>query len=152
MCLALYLGTHCTLELQEGPLFSVRPVAQAGSAVLSFLKTRNVYHLGSHTGCSCGFPSVRAEDPIEYYEGMLEDRAEPMSDRASVRELLALLGQVLSEEGTCLLYPVWNGDESVSPKGVIHRQLSQLSEETFVLTELFVYQIHSDSCGVSDCR
>jgi hypothetical protein len=83
---------------------------------------------------------------------MLDDRADPMSDRASVRELLALLGQVVREKGSCLLYPVWSGDESVSPKGVIHRRLNQLSEETFVLTELFVYQVLSDSCGDSECR
>jgi hypothetical protein len=29
----------------------------------------HVRFIGAHTGCSCGFPSVIAEEPFEYYEG-----------------------------------------------------------------------------------
>jgi|GEM_PF-1789627 hypothetical protein len=152
MCLRLYLGTDCDLELREGPSLSVRPLPQDGLAILTLLKTRSAYHIGSHTGCSCGFPSVIAEKPMEYYEGMLDERGERAADLASVRELIALLHNVLHKDRKCFLYPVWNGDESKATKGLCHLHLSQMSEATFVLTEQFVYHVGSDTCDVRDYR
>jgi hypothetical protein len=152
MCLRLYLGTDCDLKLREGPVLSVRSVPQPGLAIPSSLKTRNVYLLGSHTGCSCGFPCVIAEKPMEYYEGMFDEREERAADLASIHELLAVLRNVLLKVRNCYLYPVWNGDESKAPKGLCHLHLSQMSEATFVLTERFFYHIYCDTCDVGDCR
>jgi len=109
--------------------------------VFSVLKTRNVYCLGSHTGCSCGFPSVVAEEPIEYYDGMFENDDDRSSDLTSVHDLLALLDEVLVEDGKCTLYPVWSGNESEDPKGRVTVHRDQLSETTFVLTEEFLYHV-----------
>ena len=141
MCLALYLGTNCDLALREGPSLSVRPVSEDATEVLSVFKTRHVYYLGAHTGCSCGFPSVIAEGPIEYYDGMFEDDDDRSSDLTSVHELLVLLDEILGKDGKCTLYPVWSGNESEDPKGDIALHRDQLSETTFVLTEQFLYQI-----------
>lgn len=147
MCLALYLGTNCDLAIKESPFLSIRLISQDASGVLAVLKTRNGYYLGAHTGCSCGFPSVVAEKPIEYYDGMFEDQDERSSDVASVRELLALLDHILGEDGRCTLYPVWSGNESDNPKGEIALNRGHLSATTFVLTEQFRYQIDGEPCG-----
>lgn len=141
MCLALYIGTNCDLPLREERSLSVRPVSEDATEVLALLKTTHVYYLGAHTGCSCGFPSVVAEEPIEYYDGMFEDGDDRSSDLTSVHELLALVDEILSEDGKCTLYPVWSGNESEDPKGEIALLRDQLSEATFVLTEQFLYQI-----------
>ena len=109
--------------------------------VFSVLKTRHVYYLGSHTGCSCGFPSVVAEEPVEYYDGMFDNDADRKSNLASVRDLLKLLDEVLDEDGKCTLYPIWGGDESEDPKGEVTLHRDQLSEATFVLTEQFLYHV-----------
>ena len=37
---------------------------------------RTIRFIGAHTRCSCGFPSVSAEQPIEYYDGMLGEPGE----------------------------------------------------------------------------
>jgi len=89
---------------------------------------------------------------MEYYEGMLDERGERAADLASVRELIALLHNVLHKDRKCFLYPVWNGDESKATKGLCHLHLSQMSEATFVLTEQFVYHVCSDTCDVRDYR
>jgi hypothetical protein len=32
-----------------------------------------VRFVGAHTGCSCGFPSIRADAPVEHFDGMFCD-------------------------------------------------------------------------------
>jgi putative aminopeptidase FrvX len=60
---------------------------------------------------------VLAESPIEYFEGMAIESSE--DDRRSVGALLALLRRVVARSPNVELYPVWNGEESLAPKGYL---------------------------------
>jgi hypothetical protein len=94
-----------------------RPTARAGG--VSGRAVRNsrpidevlvVRFIGAHPGCSCGFPHVLAEEPIEYWEGMFDDQ-DREDDLRSVESLLVLVREHVTATGEVQLYPVWDGEE-----------------------------------------
>jgi hypothetical protein len=60
-------------------------------------------------------------------------------DRRSVAALLQLLRQLVAHSASVELYPVWNGEESLSPKGVIEWQLGTLMPKRFFFSERFMH-------------
>jgi hypothetical protein len=103
-----------------------------------------VRFIGAYTGCSCGFPSVVAEQPIEYYDGILEDHPERESELKSVQSLLDLI-QAHVAAGEVQIYPVWDGNEGDAPKGTIRLSAESLRPETFFFNEQFFYRVTRDS-------
>jgi hypothetical protein len=93
MCLMLYLGTATELPLSDSPDLRIERVGDAGRGVTQWFASPVVQFVGAHTGCSCGFPSVIADSPIEYYEGMPLDSDDRAADLRSVCALLELLGR-----------------------------------------------------------
>jgi hypothetical protein len=83
---------------------------------------------------------VVAESPIEYFPGMLIDSREP-DDRRSVDALLEFLEQTLARSPSVELYPVWDGDQSQPPKGVIEWHLGTLTPERFFFNERFMHVV-----------
>jgi hypothetical protein len=143
----LYLGSNAKLRERKETFISVESLNADQEAVRKILPEPNVYFLGSHSGCSCGFPSVIAESPIDYYDGMFDDpNSERNEDLASVRELLTILDECLESTDTCTLFPVWNGSESEQPKGDVEWLRKTMSPETFVVTEQFRYKIKAEQC------
>ena len=138
MCLMLYIGTAEELPLTSSPDMSIEDVDELRRAVTQWFSQRHVRFIGEHGSCSCGFPSVVAESPIEYYEGMSIASRDP-ADRRSVDALLQLLRQLVARSGSVELYPVWNGEESLSPKGLIDWQLGALIPERFFFNERFMH-------------
>ena len=53
--------------------------------VEQWFANRPVRFIGAHTGCSCGFPSVIAETPIDYFDGMELGSDDRAADLRSVR-------------------------------------------------------------------
>jgi len=100
---------------------------------------RHVRIIGAHGSCSCGFPSVVAESPIEYYEGMSIDSRD--QDDRRLDALLQLLCQLVARSGSVELYLVWNGEESLSPKGLVDWQLGTLIPERFFFNERFMHLV-----------
>ena len=141
MCLMLYVGTAEALPLSSSPDLAVEEVEDSRRAVTQWFSQPAVRFIGAHGGCSCAFPSVIAEEPIEYYEGMDLESHHEEADLRSVRALLALLGQAVASASPVELYPVWWGDESMAPKGVIEWRFDDLSPERFFFNERFMHVV-----------
>ncbi len=106
MCLIVYPGSSVKLRERKGPFISVEALNSDQAVVRKYFPEPNVCFIGSHSGCSCGFPSVIAETPIEYFDQMFSD---PTPDRdnglASVRDLPTLRNECLDSKNTCTLIP-----------------------------------------------
>jgi hypothetical protein len=144
MCLMLYMATQGDQPLRSSPELSVEEVETSREAVRQWFSLPTVRFYGAHTGCSCGFPHVIAEEPIEYWEGMF-DGHDREADLRSVESLLVLVREHVAAAGEVQLYTVWDGEEGSPPKGVISVGLESLNRETFLLTERFFYRVMSNS-------
>ena len=100
-----------------------------------------VRFVGAHTGCSCGFPSIGADEPIEYYEEMFPGGEQRRADVNSLRALLDVVNQHVATAGAAELYPVWNGEVDLPPKGSLTIVASTMTAERFFLIERFLYRI-----------
>src|SRR5262245_8327534 len=105
MCLMLYMATHGDLQVQKSADMSVEDVEASRTAIQQWFSLPVVRFIGAHTGCSCGFPSVVAEEPIEYWEGMFGDE-EREADLKSVESLFALVRHHVAAAGEVELYAV----------------------------------------------
>jgi hypothetical protein len=97
--------------------------------------------IGAHTGCSCGFPYVVAEEPTEYWDGLFDSGDGRDAHLRSVRALLTIIREHVTAFGGVELYPVWNGNENLPPKGTIEVSVDSLDDETFLFTEQFFYSV-----------
>ena len=67
MCLGIYLASdHSLPELawtQDRPAFHVAPISESQAPVRAQFTRAQVYHLGSHTHCGCGFADAEDGTP-----------------------------------------------------------------------------------------
>ena len=145
MCLMLYLATSGDQPLRISSELSVEKVEDSREAVHQWFSLPTVRFIGAHTGCSCGFPSVMAEQPVEYFDGMFDADKKRDADMRSLRSLLALVRTHVAAAGEVQLYPVWDGAEGSRPKGTIHVGLDRLNPETFFFNEQFLYRVTSQT-------
>jgi hypothetical protein len=122
----------------------VESVEPGRESVLQWFSQPVVRFVGAHTGCSCGFPSVISESPIEYYEGIGLQSDDRGADLRSVRALIELIGQVAAKSTRVELYPVADGDEAQPPKGAIEWQLASLDAERLFFNERFMHVVRED--------
>ena len=141
MCLMLYVATADELPLASSRDLTIEAVDDERRTVTQWFSYPNVRFVGAYTGCSCGFPSVIAESPIDYFEGMWVGDGPSEDALRSVRALLDLLHQVIERSGSVELYPVWDGEQSEPPKGVIDWQVGALIPEQLFFNERFVHII-----------
>lgn len=142
MCLMLYLGTASELSWPDSPELRLEPVDEPRRAVARWFSQPVVRFVGAHTGCSCGFPSVIADTPVAYDEGMSFDSDDRAADLRSVRALLDLLRQAV--DGSVVeLYPVADGEQGLAPRGTVEWQLESLDPERFFFTERFMYRVRA---------
>jgi hypothetical protein len=111
--------------------------------VAQWFSLPSVRFVGSHTGCSCAFPSVMADSVIEYYDGMPLQSDDRSADLRSVRALLDLLRSAATTSERIELYPVADGDEAMPPKGVVEWPLRGLDPDRFFFNERFLHIIHA---------
>jgi hypothetical protein len=147
MCLMLYVGTATPLPLVSSPELRVEAVPDARSQVRQWFTQPVVHFIGAHTGCSCGFPAVIADTPVEYYEGMPLDSDDRDADLRSVAALLDLLRQTLRDNALIELYPIGDGDESRPPKGHIEWPFSGLDANRLYFNEGFVHDVRDHSAS-----
>ena len=145
MCLMLYLATSDEQPLRRSPEISVEEVEPSRDAVRQWFSLPIVRFIGSHTSCSCGFPSVVAAEPVEYFVGMFDDDEDREADLTSVDSLLVIIRGHVAATGEVELYPVWDGEESNPPKGVLTVDLVSLNRETFFLKQHFLYRVTADA-------
>ena len=140
MCLMLYMATQGDVAVRSSPELSIEEVEPSRETVQQWFSLPVVRFIGAHTGCSCGFPHVIAEEPIEYCVGMF-DGQDREADLKSVEALLALVREHVTATGEVQLYPVWDGEEGKPPKGVINLRVGALSRERFFFNEQFFYRV-----------
>lgn len=144
MCLMLYVATQSDLPLRASPELSVEDVESSREAVRQWFSLPVVRFIGAHTGCSCGFPHVVAEEPLEYWDGMF-DGQDRDTDLGSLDSLLRLIRAHVKATGEVQLYPVWDGEEGSPPKGVINLGLGALSRDRFFFNEQFFYRVTAEA-------
>ena len=141
MCLLLYMATHDDLPPQTSVDIRVEDVEASRAAIRQWFSLPEVHFIGAHTGGSCGFPHIVAEEPIEYYDGMFDGDEKRQPELRSAEALLALIREYVIDNGEVQLYSVWNGNEGLAPKGVISVALDSLRRESFFLNEQFFYRV-----------
>jgi hypothetical protein len=141
MCLQIYLATDAPIAANHGAAISADLVDPEANPVGRWLSSTHVYRLHGRQECGCGFPYVVAEEFIKYFEGMFEDWGERDEEVENARGLLGLCAMSLETAASVEIYPVWDGDESLPPKGSVEKSLSELVPEQLVLTERFVLRV-----------
>lgn len=139
MCLMLYIGTAGEMPVEPSRDLRLEPVPADRRGVAQWFSQPVVRFAGSHTGCSCGFPSVIAETRIDYYDGMSLDSDDREADLRSVRALVNLLRREVEASGRVELYPVADGSETTPPKGTIEWQVGSIDPERFFFNEQFLH-------------
>jgi hypothetical protein len=137
----MYLASSVEVAPRESSELSVEPVEPERDAVRQWFGLPYVRYVGAHTGCSCGFPSVVADQPVDWYDGMFAENKERTQDLASVRALFELVGELLSETTAVELLPVWTGDEFEPPAGTVRIVSSDIQPDRFVFTQHFMYRV-----------
>lgn len=140
----LYIATQADVPVRSSPELSVEEVEPSREAVREWFSLPVVRFIGAHTGCSCGFPHVVAEEPIEYWDGMFDGRDRD-ADLKSVDSQLRLVREQVRATGEVQLYPVWDGQEGSPPKGVIKLELGALRRERFFFNEQFFYRVTAEA-------
>jgi hypothetical protein len=141
MCLMLYMATQGDLPVRSCPEMSVEEVEPSRAAVRQWFSLPVVRFIGAHTGCSCGFPHVIADEPFECFEGMFDEGEDRAADLRSVDSLLALVREHVIAAGEVQLYPAWDGEEGTPPKGEIRLGVDALDRETFFFNQQFFYRV-----------
>lgn len=137
----LYLATSNDQPLRSSPELCVEEVEPSREAVRQWFSLPTVRFIGAHTGCSCGFPYVVAEEPGVYWDGLFDPGDERDADLRSLQALLTIVREHVTGFGGIELYPVWDGNEHLPPKGTIDVSLYSLAPETFLFTEQFFYRV-----------
>jgi hypothetical protein len=140
----LYLATRGDQPYVATELLNVEDVEPKRLAVRQWLSLPVVRFVGAYTGCSCGFRSIVATEPIEFdpemfHEGDGEDTTPEA--RASLAALMVMARTFAERDGAVELLAVWDGDEAEPPLGAIHRGVSDLQPETWFFIERFLYRI-----------
>jgi len=148
MCLMLYIGTATELPLTTSADLRVERVSEPRDRVRHWFSQPAVRFVGAHTGCSCGFPSVTGESPVQYYEGMPLESDDRQADLRSVRALIVLLGGIVTDTASVELYPVADGDESEAPRGVIEWRLDSLDPGRLFFNERFMHVVRHRKSAV----
>ena len=141
MCLTLYIATRNEQPLRKSPALSVEAVEPAAEGVRQWFSLPFVRFIGADTGCSCGFRYVVAEEPIQYWEGMFDISG---AKEDSTGALVRLIRELTSVAGDVQLYPLWNNEVGMRPKGTIDLRADTLDPRTFFFVEGFLYRVKSD--------
>lgn len=141
MCQMLYMATEGDQAIWQSPELRVEEVEASRAAIRQWFSLPVVRFIGAYTGCSCGFPSVIAEEPVEYFEGMVLGDQDREAELGSVRSLLRYMKNQLAAADHVELYPVWEGEEGQPPKGVINIRVETVVPETFFFNQRFLYRV-----------
>lgn len=149
MCLMSYIATSEPITAFKTDTLSILPPRVESKDLVRHFSYSNIRFVSSHTGCSCGFPSVKADEPVEYFDGIFDDKDddERLKNLGSVDALLNLVRTCLDSGKPVELFPVWAGDEAEDPAGVIDLDVGQLDAQTFFFNEHYLYRISSRSAA-----
>ncbi len=121
MCLAVYMASPLPLPLiawDDHPAFYVEEVPH-DDLVRAHFSHPNVYYLGAHEGCGCGFAHgllpLKTED----------DRKNDDAGRASVAALKSYVGAAASS-APAELYACWEGEQGLPVQARLNATVDML--------------------------
>jgi hypothetical protein len=141
MCMALFLAAAEPLPIipwsEADRSFNVQLLSESEQVVRRHFTKPNVYYLGAHTGCSCGFSYgqmrlVNAEDQIE-----------DASARRSVAALRQYLDEAVRRLGEVELFSSWEGDWAEEVESSLEVSPEWFGGESFKLPEKVAFRVTS---------
>ncbi len=99
------------------PAFYVSELMPDREPVRRQFSAPNVYYVGSHEGCGCGFQcdELHFPDPDAPPEVVAADAADLAERQDSLRRFASYLTQALDRGATVDVYACWAGDEAAAP-------------------------------------
>ncbi len=115
MCIAVYLGSDIQLPTFEwdrkAPSFYATKANNDHGVMAQFSKL-NVYYIGSHKGCGCGF--IYEEDAFDPKNP--KDVKEDRLRKESTKNLVEYLNEALERTQELELFICWEGEQGDAPK------------------------------------
>ncbi len=145
MCYVVYLGTDLKLDPilwnDKKPAFNFQEVLdnENNKVRAQFSKT-NVYYVGSHEGCGCGFAydgTWDTSDPEDVEDNLLR--------KESVAQFNQLLKEILARTNGCEIFLCWDGDEGDTPQRIETVGANFFSEGDWVEDEPTLYRVINNS-------
>ncbi|MCK4917989.1 MAG: hypothetical protein KAS51_07225 [Candidatus Omnitrophica bacterium] len=114
MCMAVYLGSDIELPTSKWdknkPSFYAENAQEDDNVKKQFTK-KNIYYLGSHEGCGCGFSYDDNEVNPEYSEEVKDNELR----KDSVKHLVQYLKNALEKTTELELFICWEGEQGEKP-------------------------------------
>jgi len=130
---------------------SVKPLSEDDGAVRQWFTKKHVYFIGSHTGCSCGFPSASGAEPIEYYDGFFDDeRDDRPKDLESMTALIRLLRELTASNGTVEVLPAWWDNRGREPRGRLRLDVARWDPSKAFFNEDYLYEMVAEPPSAGD--
>jgi len=148
MCYTLYLATRDEQPLWSSPALSVEAIEPGAESVRQWFSLPVVRFIGAHTGCSCGFRYLIANEPIEYWDGMFHKSERADKDQESIQALVRLIRKHVVGSGIVEMYALWNDEVEERPVGTIELQIDTIDPQKFFFVEGFFYRVQGDPVGV----
>jgi hypothetical protein len=131
MCFYLYLGAESKQKLipwdESDPQLCVEEVEKDDLVKLTAFSKPNIYYVGSHEGCGCGF---RQEVDVTYAE-----HVDLRSKNKNQQALFSYVSGSLANESSIELYGVWAGDERRGVETKTEVNIIDLINEEFYFGE-----------------
>jgi hypothetical protein len=136
--MALFIASDQPLPLIEWqesePAFNVQRMSDGEEGVRRHFSKPNVYYLGAHTGCSCGFKYGQ----IEIGE---HDEADEAAGRESVSALRRYASEAVQRLGEVELFSSWEGDWNDAAERRLDVTPEWFDGESFKLPEKVAFRV-----------
>ena len=141
MCYAVYLGTDVGLQVSEfnvnKPDFYIGEIDKLKEgAVRNQFTKRNVYYIGSHEGCGCGF--VFQDSDAREESGQEEKFGD---NKKSVKNFCDLIRSVLSQSDDCEVFLCWEGNQADVPENEEVVKVDFFESGNWVEDEATLYKV-----------
>src|SRR5262249_3261522 len=124
---------------ESHPAFNVQSLSDSEQAVKKHFTKANVYYLGAHTGCSCGFQYGPVPPTTD------EDRREEAAGRQSVASLREYLKQAVQDGREVELFSSWEGDWHEENVERMEVSPDWFSGESFRLPEKVAFRVRNSA-------
>jgi hypothetical protein len=117
------------------PAFHLQAISDGEQGVRARFTKPNVYFLGAHTGCSCGF-----NYGLRDVKGA-EDQAEEVASQASVAALRAYLRDAVERQGEVELFASWEEDWLTEPEQRLQITPDWFGGDSFAMPENVLFRV-----------
>jgi len=156
MCLAVYIASEFELPTEEWsmekwsedklnrPYVFFEPLSKENELVTRNLSLPYIYHVGTNTGCSCGF--IYSEWYLQDVEFSEEERKNIRIARGHYKLLHDMLSNLKRQDRVKYeIFVYWEGAQIDDTKTVqkISISLDDLVDEKFYFKEMHLYEVNT---------